>query len=76
MPAPLLCCYHRTGVPAGAPPFYKPGCHRCEAKRAAGVVTEDTPPPPDRHLEHGRVLARTSVAEARARKVVVPRWEP
>jgi len=74
MPSPKLCRLHRAGVPPNAPPFYVPGCPRCEDKLDAGLVTEQTPPPPDRHLEHGRRIADAERAERGAPKKLRPGW--
>lgn len=40
------CRSHRVGVPFDAPKFFIPGCEKCEAKKAAGLVTGKEGPLP------------------------------
>ena len=51
-----MCRPHIVGVDPRLPPFFVPGCSKCEAKKLAGKVTGNEPPPPDRHLAHGKPM--------------------
>lgn len=42
-PALKLCQIHSRGVTPDMPPFYEPGCPRCEQKRERGLVTGTEP---------------------------------
>jgi hypothetical protein len=64
------CSPHTTGVPLGTPAFYITGCPACEAKKAAGTVTGDEGPPPDRHLQTGNALNRAAFARGRVTKAM------
>lgn len=64
-----LCNYHRTGVPwpdVKAHEFFQSGCYRCEAKKEAGIVKGDEPPPP-RHTSFEQALLRHTLTPGRNR---------
>jgi len=53
-------CYpHVTGVQPGTPPFFTPGCDRCEEKRRQGLVTGDEPPPVSPSAQRRTYSAKT-----------------
>ncbi len=68
MSTATLCRLHITGVPPRTGPFYVPGCPACESKLRAGLVTHETPPPPDKSRESANRLNRSCFVAARIRK--------
>jgi hypothetical protein len=70
-----LCSTHVHGVAPGMPPFFNPGCPKCEEKKAAGKVRGDEGPSPDggelrrmtsRWVDHEKLRA------AKRKAVVLP----